>query len=344
VIEDVVAADPELGRLLELMGNPDLDREFEKFNVAREATDQEWLDQQAALRPISELGATARLEILPLIEFYTADPSLEGEAGVSYLVTTDQASILFDVGLNQDSLGVGPPPELPHPSRLLRNMARLGVTLDDIDTIVISHDHADHTGGTTWASRGTFSPSGRQPDLAGRRIFTPVPMTDPGAEPTGTPDPTVLARGVATTGTIPAALFFSGRVVEQALLVNVSGKGVVLIVGCGHQTLKRLLDRTEKLVGAPLYGIVGGLHYPVTQSRAYVEGIGLHQRFGTGKPPWQLLTMEEVDANVRLLAERQPKLVAISAHDSCDAAIAAFRAGFPGSYRELRVGDRIVVS
>jgi 7,8-dihydropterin-6-yl-methyl-4-(beta-D-ribofuranosyl)aminobenzene 5'-phosphate synthase len=92
-----------------------------------------------------------------------------------------------------------------------------------------------------------------------------------------------------------------------------------------------------------VYGVVGGLHFPVTQSRAHIDGIGLHQRFGTGKPPWEMITMDEVRANIRALQDRHPRVVGLSAHDSCDASIEAFRTAFGSAYHEVRVGERIVV-
>ncbi len=73
---------------------------------------------------------------------------------------------------------------------------------------------------------------------------------------------------------------------EQALAVNVAGKGIVLIIGCGHQTLERAVARTEALFDEPLYGVIGGLHFPVTGSR--IRG-GVQRVIGTGKPPWQFI-------------------------------------------------------
>ncbi len=50
--------------------------------------------------------------------------------------------------------------------------------------------------------------------------------------------PAVIAPGVATIGAIPGMIFM-GRIDEQSLAVNVEGKGIVLVVGCGRQSLPR---------------------------------------------------------------------------------------------------------
>jgi len=65
---------------------------------------------------------------------------------------------------------------------------------------------------------------------------------------------------------------YIGRIDEQALAINVEGKGIVLVVGCGHQTLDKLLTRTAQLFGEPIYGVIGGLHYPVPRGRILTGG------------------------------------------------------------------------
>ena len=61
--------------------------------------------------------------------------------------------------------------------------------------------------------------------------------------------------GVATTGTIlfpevMPMLFIRDPNVEQSLVLNVAGKGLVVIAGCGHPTLQKMLPRAAALVDA----------------------------------------------------------------------------------------------
>jgi metal-dependent hydrolase (beta-lactamase superfamily II) len=221
-------------------------------------------------------------------------------------------------------------------------MRALGIRVDDFDTIVISHNHLDHVGGMRWARRQTFSLGNEQRDLTGKRVFTPVPMTYPGLTPVHAKDPTVIAEGVATTGTIPRQLFI-GWVEEQALVVNVARKGLVLIVGCGHQTVPKLFDRTRAVFSEPIHGLVGGLHYPVPKGRAVVLGIPIQKLIASGNGPFSPVNQQEISANIDMLRRLDLGLVGLSGHDSSDEVIEQFREAFGSAHRDVRVGEPIVV-
>jgi 7,8-dihydropterin-6-yl-methyl-4-(beta-D-ribofuranosyl)aminobenzene 5'-phosphate synthase len=169
-------------------------------------------------------------------------------------------------------------------------------------------------------------------------------MTYPGLEPICSTKPTRVAQGIATTGVIANQLFFLGRIEEQAVAVNVSDKGIVLIAGCGHQTLSRILDRAEALFDQPIYGLVGGLHYAVTGSRGSWKGIGVHRYVGTGRVPWKPYTLEDLRHNIEVLRARNPQIVGLSPHDSCDGAIGEFREAFGDAYRSVEVGKKISIN
>jgi len=310
-----------------------------RFYLGCRRADQVWA---AARYPkLEDVGTVKRLTILPLIDWYTArDPSagsgqtLVGEPGVSYLVRADDTTILFDVGYNMRG---------EHPSPLLRNMQALGVELDEVSLIAISHLHCDHVGGMGCQRRRTFALSGEPLDLSGVTAFVPEPMTHPTATVEVVERPRVIAPGVASIGPIPRQLFFLGWTLEQSLAVNVEGKGIVLIVGCGHQGVQRIVERAEMLFDAPLYGLVGGLHLPVTASRETLLGIPLQRFAGTGRPPWSPLREIDVQEILAYLKGKGLQLVSLSAHDSCDWSIEAFRRAFGGAYRDLRVGEVIEV-
>ncbi|MFX0168990.1 MAG: MBL fold metallo-hydrolase [Candidatus Hodarchaeota archaeon] len=337
VIEEFLAPFRESGikfTLRYLFEDKSLEEELKKFHLGKKQALREW--EQSKYPRFTDVGATEQLSILPLIDWHTSQDTLRTELGVSYLIRTDENVILFDLGLN---------PRQEHPSPLLLNMKQLGIEIRDVDTIVISHNHGDHTGGNKWSKKKTFSLSGTQLDISHVTVYTPVPMKYPGLKPIHTKDPWVVGKGVATTGSIANAMFFvsSGLVHEQALAVNVKNKGIVLIVGCGHQGLSKLLNRTARLFEEPLFGIIGGLHYAVEGGPIDIAGMSPHSYFGTGKVPWESITKDELQANIALLKKLDPKIVALSPHDSSPLSISKFNESFGAAYRRLRVGEEIYV-
>ena len=299
------------------------------------ATDVSSSQQTLTAQQLAELrnvGSTRALEILPLVDWNVAAPGLIGEAGVSYLVRTDRNTILFDVGGNLAFAETSP---------LVANMRQLGIGLADIDTIVISHNHVDHVGGRQFAQAMTFSLGSKQVALQGKRVYVPIAMTYPGSQPVVAREPTVIAPGVATMGAITGKLQM-GPVDEQALAIRVEGKGVVLIVGCGHQGLPRLLQRSAELFNEPIYGVIGGLHYPVPRGRLITGGVDLQRRavYGLGDGP----SLADIRLEIDLLSTKGPQWVSLSAHDSSDEVIEAFRKTFGARYHDLRVGELQVIA
>ncbi len=220
-------------------------------------------------------------------------------------------------------------------------MRKLGVSLEDINAIFISHLHLDHVGGMQAQKNKTFSLSADDIDLNGIAAYVPTSMSHPSAKITVVEGPITIAPGILSIGPINRALWFMGITPEQALAINVAGKGIVLVVGCGHQSVERLLKRTEELFDIHIYGIIGGLHYPVTASRMKFN---IQRVFATGKLPWQRIEKAEAEKTLSELLKRNLGVVGISAHDSCDWTMDLFRDAFKGQYREVRVGDEIVIS
>lgn len=283
---------------------------------------------------ISELGSTEHLTIIPLVNWHKNRDYFVTELGVSYLIKTDQNTILFDLGQNKLNQS---------PSPLSHNMKQLNISLAEIDTIFLSHNHFDHVGGHKWSKSGSFSIDSSQSSLSGKKVFTPVPMTYPNLELTYTPSPKKLLKGVATTGTIPRQLFM-GWIDEQALAINVRGKGIILIVGCGHQTLHKLIARAEAIFEQPIYGVVGDLHYPVPDGRLSVLGVNGQRIFASGTGPLSFITRSDIEREVQLLLSLDLGIVALGGHDSSDEIIEYFKNSFGDSYESVAVGKPIDIN
>lgn len=329
VMNEAIQADSNLSKIFSWFGEPiQLYKDYKKNLLI---ADSIWTHDQQTIGSIKDIGTTERFEMIPLIDWFTDNDSLAGESGVSYLIKTDDATILFDLGLNANDT---------HPSPLLQNMDRLGISIDDIDIIVISHNHDDHTGGTKWTEKNSFSFTNYQLELEQIPVYTPVEMTYPGLITNYTPKPKKISKGVATIGVIHNPVFVLD-IAEQALAINVKNKGIVIISGCGHQSMSKIIERTNILFEEPLYGVLGGFHYPVEECRNITW---IYKYFVVDKLPWERLSLEDVYDNIGLLKAKGVKLIGVSGHDSSDKSIEAFKKEFGESYVDIKLGLKIVLN
>jgi 7,8-dihydropterin-6-yl-methyl-4-(beta-D-ribofuranosyl)aminobenzene 5'-phosphate synthase len=274
--------------------------------------EREW---EIGVGEAAELGSTDKLEIIPLYEKAGDAQRFQIGHGVAYLVRTDNMTILVDVGNNPEKLEKSP---------MILNMEALGIAWDEIDAIVISHPHPDHLGGNDALMNRTISLGSDPQGMEDMPVLVPTRLTYPGAKVVQIGYPMVIAEGVALNGGIsylesfPFSLI-QPKGIEQSLVVNVTGKGLVLITGCGHPTLEKMVERAETVFKMPVVGVVGGLHYTGAQAA-------------------------ELQDEIEFLKIREPVLVALSPHDSGAGAIQAFRSAFPEVYRGVEVGEVIYLA
>lgn len=288
--------------------------------------------------PIEHPEAVQSLTVLPLVDYLSDHPEAKTEPGVSYLVKADDFTVLLDVGYNKKG---------EHPSPLLHNMNLFGVNINDLDAVFISHHHLDHLGGPREQKNHTFSISHGPVDFPSIPVYSPLPLKhssynpNPDSDIRVSLDPVKIAPGVYGIGSIPRALYLMGYTEEQALAVNVAGKGLVLIIGCGHQTVERVIERAQKLFDLPIYGVIGGLHFPVHGGRIMLGPINLQALVGADRMPWNSINENDVRKSIQAITDADVKLISLSAHDSSDWSIDYFKESFGSAYRDLLVGTPI---
>lgn len=284
------------------------------FFTIRQGMAKAQIEREAQVLPTSvpNLETTTRLEILPLYEEASADESFDFGHGVSYLIRTDSSTILMDLGNNPTESA-----QLPS----MQNMQTLGIPWEEINAVMISHPHPDHVGGVKAWQEKTLSFGDFTGDLSQMPIYVPIPITFSEAKINHSAEPTLISKDIATTGVIsysevfPLSLF-NPKGYEQALVIHVAGQGLVMITGCGHPTMEKLVMRAEELYGERVVGVVGGLHY-------------------------EKVSAEDAQRHIQFLETRQPKLIALSPHDSNPEVIGAFQSSFSGAYQFIKVGESI---
>lgn len=299
---------------------------FTRHLLAQRALLREWTRLETHSLEFTEQHSAVRVRFL--IDYFPADDRFRTEAGVSYLVTTDRHTLLFDLGFN---------PKGEEPSPLRQNLGVLGLESQRIDGIFISHNHLDHMGGMKSQKRKEPALDQLEPNtLAGAEIWAPLPLYHTRCSCTMVSRPMELRPGLASTGPLPAHLYFLGMLHEQALLVSVQGRGVVLISGCGHPGITAMVRFARKITGQPVFAVVGGLHLIATKGRSYPQKV-----LAANQPPWRLpdrRAVYQLAEELKILGVQQ---VAPSAHDTCDEALRILQEVFGEGYLEVRAGGEV---
>lgn len=254
-----------------------------------------------------------------------------GDAGVSYFIETNLGSLLFDVGHG------------PENKALLTNTKNMGFSLDAAQAVVISHLHKDHMGGLAAAKKKEVTiPEAlfreKQQNPMQKICYLPDKASCGGMETELVDLPKILLGGIASTGALARSLFFFGYTEEQALVVRVRDRGLVVITGCGHPTIETILAMVRKMSDEPIYAIIGGLHFPVKEGRGDAGGIQLQRVIGTGKPPWKNITDEDLMSTAATINGVKPHRVLLSGHDSDDYALQMFSHSIEAEVETLFAG------
>ena len=69
----------------------------------------------------------------------------------------------------------------------------------------------------------------------------------------------------------------------------------------------------------------------------------IYKYFVTGKLPWQSLTLEDIQENIRILKDKNIKVISISRHDTSLESISLFKEAFPNEFIDLLVGNPIKI-
>jgi 7,8-dihydropterin-6-yl-methyl-4-(beta-D-ribofuranosyl)aminobenzene 5'-phosphate synthase len=205
-----------------------------------------------------------------------------GEWGFAALVEVDGRRLLFDTGYR--------------PETVLQNARELGIDLSTVTDVVLSHHHADHTGGLltlrrelargnpTAVSRIHVAPGmflsrrrGGSEQEANSMIALKAQVEAAGGVFTEHNGPAELFPGVWLTGPVPrrhaernwsagvsiatATGLVPDTLPEDMSLVIQIANGLVVVTGCGHAGVINTVEYAQDIAGRQsVQTVVGGLH------------------------------------------------------------------------------------
>ena len=179
------------------------------------------------------IRSVKELKLIVVIDNYP-DSELKTTWGLSILVKTPKNTILFDTG--------------PDPDILRENLKKLGVDPGEIDFVVVSHEHGDHVIGLSYLAKVR----------PGLRVYVPKGTAERigihGLDIREIDKTTEVAEGVAVIG------WLYGPPAEEALAINVKGKGLVILVGCSHPGVVNIVAKAKTELGIKPYLVLGGFH------------------------------------------------------------------------------------
>jgi 7,8-dihydropterin-6-yl-methyl-4-(beta-D-ribofuranosyl)aminobenzene 5'-phosphate synthase len=199
------------------------------------------------------------LTITVVYDNHSFDRRLKTAWGYAALVEYRGNTLLFDTG------GDGP--------TLLNNMRILGIDPVRIQSLAISHNHCDHTGGLKGLLKVGRHPTvyllPSFPSRFKRRTGRKTEIIEVTAGQS-------FATGLYTTGEM------HNRIEEQSLVIQ-TGRGLVIVTGCAHPGIVKIIQRAKELFDAPVHLVMGGFHL---RSKSEIEMTAIladFRRLGVGK-------------------------------------------------------------
>jgi len=190
-----------------------------------------------ANQPAGPKAGSKAIQITVLYDNYTLSEGCRTGWGFSCIITGTEKCILFDAGANGDLL--------------LENMDKLKVRAQDVDLVVISHDHPDHT-------VGLYSFLSRNSNILVYLPSTASAGLVQGVESRGAkiqmPDNALqICEGVHLTDST-----FKGNV-EQSLVLDTT-EGLVVVTGCAHPGIVEIVKKAKQMLNKDVYLVLGGFH------------------------------------------------------------------------------------
>ena len=218
----------------------------------------------------------------------------KGEPGFCCLLRDGERQILFDTGYS---------------GLLVENAAAMGIDLEAVDTIVLSHGHDDHAGGLPaflgafprWKGRLVCHPDALAPKrIDGKEAGFPLSHEETARrfDLTASRQPVKISDHITFLGEIPRETAFESRhplgerwdgsawvpdfLPDDTALAVEGADGLWVVTGCSHSGVCNIVTHAARVAGKPVEGLMGGFHLTQAgpQSRetaAFLQNLSLRR-------------------------------------------------------------------
>ena len=241
------------------------------------------------------IAAQNQITMTVIYDNYVHTPGTISNFGFACFITGTEQTILFDTGYRGDIL--------------MMNIDTLAIDLESLHSIVLSHEHIDHTGGID----SVLLKKTNIPVYFGNSFPASFDqfLTSKGAIPVRVNEPVEICRKVYSTGEM------QGAFPEQSLILD-TDSGLVVITGCAHPGIINILNRTKEILNKEIYLVFGGFHL--------------------SNQPTD--TIDQIIQEFRTLGVKKCG----PTHCTGDTAIALFRAAYGADFIPMGVGQVIEVT
>jgi 7,8-dihydropterin-6-yl-methyl-4-(beta-D-ribofuranosyl)aminobenzene 5'-phosphate synthase len=188
------------------------------------------------------------------------------EHGLSMYIKHDETELIFDLGQTD---------------ACLKNAQTLGIDLEQIKTVVLSHGHYDHTGGLVniKGKRIILHPNCFTPRFGKiKKTYAGMPITKEelakNNELFETETPYAITPKILFLTSIPRINDFEGNnsptmladgqndeLQDDSAIVFTTEKGLVIVAGCSHSGICNIIEYAKKTTGIDkIHAVVGGFH------------------------------------------------------------------------------------
>jgi 7,8-dihydropterin-6-yl-methyl-4-(beta-D-ribofuranosyl)aminobenzene 5'-phosphate synthase len=172
-----------------------------------------------------------------LYDNYVFTEGLQSDWGFSCLLKGMEKTILFDTGAKG--------------GLLFENIGKLKINPKDVELVVISHNHTDHTGGLLAFLGKNSAVTVYLPPSCPANFVQQV--KDTGAKVVIPNAPLEICKGVHLTGPM------GEEIIEQSMIVD-TVEGSVVITGCSHPGILDIVQKSKAILPKDIHLVFGGFH------------------------------------------------------------------------------------